>query len=145
MTNLKFQLRAVGQNSKSTHSQFGQNTVGPFGFETGARQIAHFSKSGDFETGRILSLNNLFAIELNTIIFLLPFPNPFIPSELSGSRKNDSNSMCAFYLRRFCPSFVVIGYLFAICRTAEIIQSPTRCSQETRHANSGPTVMQPHI
>ena len=35
-------------------------------------------------------------LQLNTITFLLPFPNAFIPSELSGSRRNDSNSMSTF-------------------------------------------------
>ena len=34
--------------------------------------------------------------QLNTITFLLPFPNVFFPLELSGSRRNDSNSMSTF-------------------------------------------------
>jgi hypothetical protein len=84
-------------------------------------------------------------LQLNTITFLLLFPNPFIPSELSGSERNDSNSMYAFYLKTFCPLFIVIGrrrfwtYLFAICRTAGFKVRP--CIPK-RHATegSGPTV-----
>ena len=42
-------------------------------------------------------------LQLNTITFLLPFPNPFIHSELSGSRRNDFNSMYAFLFEDIPP------------------------------------------
>ena len=42
-------------------------------------------------------------LQLNTITFLLPFPNPFIPSEPSGSRRNDSNSQSAFLFEDILP------------------------------------------
>ena len=42
-------------------------------------------------------------LQLNTITFLLPFPNVFFPSELSGSRRNDSNSMSTFLFENILP------------------------------------------
>jgi len=42
-------------------------------------------------------------LQLNTITFLLPFPNPFIPSEPSGSRRNDSNSKSEFLFEDILP------------------------------------------
>ena len=42
-------------------------------------------------------------LQLNTIRFLLPFPHPFIPSELSGSWRNESVSMSAFLFEDILP------------------------------------------
>ena len=42
-------------------------------------------------------------LQLNTIRFLLPLPHPFIPSELSGSRRNESKSMSAFLFEDILP------------------------------------------
>ena len=61
-------------------------------------------------------------LQLNTIRFLLPFPLHLIPSDISGSRRNDCNSVSAFLFR---PLFVVIARtkfwtdLFATRRAAE--------------------------
>src|ERR1700677_3061001 len=70
-------------------------------------------------------------LQLNTITFLLPFPNPFIPSEPSGSRINDSNSMSAFLFEDILPIICCNSLqkvlVFAICGNAPSrrIQSPT--------------------
>ena len=42
-------------------------------------------------------------LQLNTIRFILTFPHPFIPSELSGSRRNESVSMSAFLFKDILP------------------------------------------
>ena len=42
-------------------------------------------------------------LQFNTIRFLLPFPHPFIPSELSGSWRNESVSMSAFLFKDILP------------------------------------------
>ncbi len=49
----------------------------------------------------ILSPSHLFAVE--HIRFLLHFPHPFIPSELSGSRGNKSMSMSEFLFEDILP------------------------------------------
>ena len=42
-------------------------------------------------------------LQLNTIRFILTFPHPFIPSELSGSRRNESVYMSAFLFEDILP------------------------------------------
>ena len=42
-------------------------------------------------------------LQLNTIRFLLPFPHPFIPSELSGFRGNEFVSMSQFLFEDILP------------------------------------------
>ena len=42
-------------------------------------------------------------LQLNTIRFLLPFPHPFIPSELSGFGRNESMYMSQFLFEDILP------------------------------------------
>ena len=44
--------------------------------------------------------------DLSLSAFSHPFLTTLTLSELPGSRKNDPNSMSAFYLEKFCPSVI---------------------------------------
>ena len=51
----------------------------------------------------LLSANHLFAHRIGIDGKSLPFLHPFIPSELSGSRRNESVSMSAFLFEDILP------------------------------------------
>ena len=56
-------------------------------------------------------------LQLNTITFLLPFPDVFIPLELLGSRRNESNCMSTFLFEEILP-------ISCCCRLQKVLDPP---------------------